>query len=59
VVSSDQYPSLYAPFFPPRWNDGPGAYFAMSIYLPYNVFWMHAVLAGAHRPGLAPCVQRG
>ncbi|HVS28269.1 MAG TPA: DUF4185 domain-containing protein [Solirubrobacteraceae bacterium] len=57
VVTSDQYPSLYAPFIPPRWNDGPDVYFSMSIYLPYNVFWMHTALAGIPRPGLNPCVS--
>jgi hypothetical protein len=57
VVTSDQYPTLYAPMLPPRWNDGPAAYFAMSIFTPYNVFWMRSALSGPHRPGLTPCVQ--
>jgi hypothetical protein len=49
--------SAYAPFMPPRWNDGPEVYFGMSIYFNYNVYWMHAPLQGTPRPGLQPCVQ--
>jgi len=56
VVTSSQYPSLYAPFIPPRWNDGPDVYFTMSIFLTYNVWWMHTALTGTPRPGLRPCV---
>jgi hypothetical protein len=58
VVTSSQYPSLYAPFMPPRWNDGPDVYFAMSIYLTYNVWWMHTALTGSPRPGMRACVSR-
>lgn len=32
------YPSLYAPYMYPIWNDGPDIYFNMSLFGPYQVF---------------------
>jgi hypothetical protein len=57
VVRSDRYPSIYAPMIPPRWNDGPRLFFAMSIFDAYNVYWMRTSLTGTPRPGLAPRVR--
>jgi D-arabinan endo alpha-(1,5)-arabinofuranosidase len=58
VVTSEEYPSLYGPFIPPRWNDGPNMYFALSIFLSYNVYWVKAPLTGEPRAGRLPCVSR-
>ncbi len=40
VVRSSDYPSLYAPYMYPKWNDGPDIYFNMSLFGPYNVWLM-------------------
>jgi len=40
VVRSTDFPSLYAPFMYPTWNDGPEIYFNMSLFGPYNVYLM-------------------
>jgi hypothetical protein len=57
VVTSLEAPQLYAPFLPPRWNDGPDIYFAMSLFGPYDVFWWHTSLAPEpHGEGRARCV---
>ncbi|MEJ7839255.1 MAG: DUF4185 domain-containing protein, partial [Thermomicrobiales bacterium] len=32
------YPSLYAPYMFPKWNDDPEIYFTMSLFGPYQVY---------------------
>ncbi len=44
VVSGEDFPALYAPFIPARWNDGPEIYFTMSLFGPYNVYLMQTSL---------------
>jgi hypothetical protein len=34
------FPSLYAPYMYPKWNDGPDIYFNMSMFGPYQVYLM-------------------
>lgn len=46
VVTSAQYPQLYAPYITPEWDNGPAIYFNMSMYGPYQVFLMHTSLSG-------------
>lgn len=46
VVTAQDFPELYAPFIPPRWNDGPDIYFALSQFTPYSVHWWHTSLQG-------------
>ena len=38
VVRSTDYPSLYAPYIYPKWNDGPEVWFNLSLFGPYNVW---------------------
>ncbi|MEV4310678.1 DUF4185 domain-containing protein [Actinocrispum sp. NPDC049592] len=38
VTTSKTYPSLYAPYILPLWNDGPDIYFTMSVFSTYGVF---------------------
>ena len=38
------YPSLYAPYMYPLWNDGPDIYFNMSLFGPYQVFLLRTRL---------------
>ncbi len=45
VVRGQDYPALYAPYLPPRWNDGPEIRFAFSMFGPYNVLWMETSIA--------------
>ncbi len=47
VVTSTSYPSLYAPYITPKWNDGPDIYFTMSQFGPYFVELMHTKLVPA------------
>ncbi len=47
VVTSKQYPELYAPYITPRWNSGPDIYFNMSVYDHYQVYLMHTSLRSA------------
>jgi len=47
VVTSRQYPELYAPFITPKWDAGPAIYFNMSMYGPYQVFLMHTSLSSS------------
>jgi len=48
VVTSAEYPQLYAPYITPEWDSGPGIYFNMSVYGRYQVLLMHtAFTAGA------------
>ncbi|MCL6444513.1 MAG: DUF4185 domain-containing protein [Alicyclobacillus sp.] len=46
VATQDQYPGLYGPFMNPRYmgNGGQYIYFTLSLWGPYNVFWMRAKL---------------
>ncbi|KIL38447.1 carbohydrate-binding protein [Gordoniibacillus kamchatkensis] len=46
VVNKNDYPGLYAPFLNPKYmeNGGKTVYFTMSLWDPYNVFWMKADL---------------
>jgi len=46
LVSSAEYPGLYAPFMNDRYtaDDGKSIYFALSLWDPYNVFWFKATL---------------
>lgn len=46
VVTGAEYPQLYAPYIPPRWNDGAEIYFTMSLFGPYNVYLMQTSLEG-------------
>jgi hypothetical protein len=46
VVTSKQYPELYAPFITPEWDNGRAIYFNMSMFGPYQVFLMHTSLTG-------------
>lgn len=39
VVTSFDVPQLYAPYMPPRWNDGPEIYFSLSRFDHYDVYW--------------------
>lgn len=58
VVTSLEARQLYAPFMPPRWNDGPDIYFALSRFDFYDVFWWHTSLSPEPRgTGRARCVQ--
>jgi hypothetical protein len=47
VVTSADYPQLYAPYITPLWNDGPDVYFTMSVYDHYQVYLMHTSLRPA------------
>jgi hypothetical protein len=40
VARATRFPSLYAPYQFPKWNDGPDIYFTMSMFGPYQVFLM-------------------
>ncbi len=46
LVSEAEYPGLYGAFMLPRYVEQGGRviYFAMSLWGPYNVFWMRAEL---------------
>ena len=44
LVSGTDYPLLYGGFLDPLHNDGTDLYFTLSLWRPYNVFWMHARL---------------
>ena len=46
VVTSKQYPELYAPYITPEWDNGPAIYFNMSLYGLYQVVLMHTQLSG-------------
>jgi hypothetical protein len=47
VVTSAEYPQLYAPYITPLWNDGPDIYFTMSVFDHYQVYLMHTSLRPA------------
>ena len=61
VVTSIEVPQLYAPYMPPRWNNGPDIFFTLSRFNFYDVFWWHTSLteepAGTERAHPARCVQ--
>lgn len=40
VATGQEFPSLYAPYQFPKWNDGPDIYFTMSMFGPYQVYLM-------------------
>jgi hypothetical protein len=44
VVTAEEVPQLYAPYMPPRWNDGPDVWFSLSRFNHYDVFWWHTSL---------------
>jgi hypothetical protein len=46
LVSKEEYPGLYAPYLNPKFMEGDGEtiYFTLSLWEPYNVFWMKATL---------------
>jgi hypothetical protein len=46
VVTSAEYPELYAPYITPEWDTGPNIWFDMSLYGPYHVVLMHTELHG-------------
>lgn len=49
LVDKDEYPGLYGPFMNPRYleNGGRTVYFTLSLWDPYNVFWMKVDLVKA------------
>jgi len=49
LVPKEEYPGLYAPFMNPRYleNGGRTVYFTLSLWDPYNVFWMKVDLEKA------------
>lgn len=54
VASGRDYPGLYLGSIAPKWNDGPGVWFTMTMYPLYHVFWMQTSLEPdqrADRPG--------
>ncbi|MDQ3694468.1 MAG: DUF4185 domain-containing protein [Chloroflexota bacterium] len=44
VATGREFPSLYAPYQFPLWNDGPEIYFTMSLFGPYQVYLMKTSL---------------
>lgn len=44
VVTAAEAPALYAPYLPPKWNNGPDIYFTLSQFGPYQVYWWHTSL---------------
>lgn len=46
LVPKDEYPGLYAPFMNAKFveDNGKTIYFTLSLWEPYNVFWMKATL---------------
>jgi hypothetical protein len=46
IVTAEEAPQLYAPYIPPRWNNGPDVYFTLTQFGPYDVFWWHTSLNG-------------
>lgn len=47
VTTSKTYPSLYAPYITPLWNEGPDIYFTMSVFASYGVLLLRTCLTGA------------
>jgi hypothetical protein len=45
VTTSKEYPSLYAPYITPLWNDGPDIYFTMSVFASYGVYLLRTSLS--------------
>jgi hypothetical protein len=46
VVTAYDAPQLYAPYLPPRWNNGEDIYFTLSRFNMYDVFWWRTTLTG-------------
>jgi hypothetical protein len=44
IATGQEFPSLYAPYQLPKWNDGREIYFTMSMFGPYQVFLMRTTL---------------
>jgi hypothetical protein len=44
VTTSATYPSLYAPYITPLWNDGPDIWFTMSVFRSYGVLLLRTSL---------------
>jgi hypothetical protein len=46
VVSNTEYPGLYGPYMNPKYmeDNGKTIYFTLSLWEPYNVFWMKVSL---------------
>lgn len=60
VVTGAEYAQLYAPYMPPKWNDGPQIYFSMSVFDAYQVLWMQTSLSGvAPSSREARCIEPG
>lgn len=51
VATGQDFPSLYAPYQLPKWNEGAEIYFTMSMFGPYQVYLMRTTLPP---PGLMP-----
>lgn len=52
IVTAEEVPSLYAPYMPPRWNDGEDIYFALSRFDEYDVYWWRTSLAEEPERGI-------
>jgi hypothetical protein len=52
LVSGKEYPGLYGPYMNPKYveENGKTIYFALSLWDPYNVFWMKASLEKKETP---------
>lgn len=59
VVPAHDAPALYAPFMPPRWNNGEEIYFNMSQFGEYDVSWWKTSLSGDAQKNIhgAKCVK--
>ncbi|HZD65469.1 MAG TPA: DUF4185 domain-containing protein [Acidimicrobiales bacterium] len=44
IATGHRWPSCYAPFLTPAWNDGPELFYTMTIYYPYAVYFMRTRL---------------
>lgn len=49
VLTDEEVPRLYAPYMPPKWQDGADIYFTLSRFDLYDVFWWHTSLQGGDR----------
>lgn len=60
VLTDDEGSGRYAPYMPPKWNDGSTIYFALSRFRPvYNVFWWHTSLNGMSTgEGATKCIVK-
>lgn len=46
VTTSLRYPTLYAPYITPLWNDSEDIYFTMSVFDTYGVYLLRTSLVG-------------